>query len=44
MAVKDTKKFLANMNEFIAREYKRGALDKFSTKVKMTAEGFAEGF
>lgn len=44
MATKDINKFLDEMKEFIAREYKRGALDKFSTKVKMTAEGFAQGF
>lgn len=44
MAVRDTKKFLANMHLFINREYKRGALDRFPTLVKMTASGFAEGF
>lgn len=44
MAVKDTEKFLKNMREFMEREYKRGALDRFSTIVTMTDKGFAEGF
>jgi len=44
MAVKDTEKFLKNMRAFMEREYKRGALDKFSTIVTMTDKGFGEGF
>jgi hypothetical protein len=44
MAVKDTKKFLKNMRSFVDREYKRGALDKFSTIVTMTASACGEGF
>jgi len=44
MATKDVEKFLSEMTKFIEREYKRGALDKFSTIVTMTSRGFAEGF
>ena len=44
MATKDVEKFLSEMTKFIEREYKRGALDKFSTVVTMTSRGFAEGF
>lgn len=44
MATKDVEKFLSQMTEFIEREYKRGALDKFSTVVTMTSRGFGEGF
>lgn len=44
MATRDVEKFLSQMTEFIEREYKRGALDKFSTVVTMTSRGFAEGF
>ena len=44
MAVKDTKQFLKDMNAFVDREYKRGALDKFKTIVTMTSTGFMEGF
>lgn len=44
MAVKNTEKFLRDMRSFMEREYKRGALDKFSTIVTMTDKGFGEGF
>ena len=44
MAIKDTEKFLKGMIDFIGREYKRGALDKFSTIVTFTAGGLKQGF
>jgi hypothetical protein len=44
MAIKDTEKFLKEMIDFIGREYKRGALDKFSTIVTFTAGGLKQGF
>lgn len=44
MAVKDTKKFLKNINDFVAKEYKRGALDGFRTLVTFTAKASGEGF
>lgn len=44
MAVKDTERFLKDMRSFVDREYKRGALDKFSTIVTMTASACGEGF
>lgn len=44
MAVKNTEKFLRDMRQFMEREYKRGALDRFSTIVTMTDKGFGEGF
>lgn len=37
MAVKDTTKFLQSMMDFVAKEYKRGAIDKFPTVVTFTA-------
>jgi hypothetical protein len=44
MAIRDTEKFLKEMIDFIGREYKRGALDKFSTIVTFTAGGLKQGF
>jgi len=44
MSVRDTNKFLKDMRSFMDREYKRGALDKFSTIVTFTAKGCANGF
>jgi hypothetical protein len=44
MAVKDTTKFLQSMNSFVAKEYKRGAIDKFPTVITFTAKASGEGF
>lgn len=44
MAQGDVKKFLKNINTFVNKEYKRGALDKFPTIVTITKESLAQGF
>lgn len=44
MSASAKKKFLEDINKFVNTEYKRGALDKFRTKVTVTKKSLAEGF
>lgn len=44
MAKGNVEKFLRDINTFVNKEYKRGALDKFPTIVTITKESLAQGF
>ena len=44
MSAAAKKKFLEDINKFVNTEYKRGAIDKFRTKVTVTKKSLAQGF
>lgn len=44
MSTSAKKKFLEDINKFVNTEYKRGAIDKFRTKVTVSKKSLAQGF